>query len=82
MYLVDRHGDPWGTVVEAAGAYDPADFEAVYARIPDPAAFLDARPARPVRTAGGLPAGRTSRASCELSFYEDGVVDRLRQRAR
>ena len=41
LFLLDRVGDPWGTVVRAAGASDPAWFNTVYARIPDPVAFLD-----------------------------------------
>ena len=36
VYLVARDGDPWATVVRRAGVRDPAWFNAVYARVPDP----------------------------------------------
>ena len=73
FYAVDRHADPWGDVVRSAGTHDPTTFEAVYARIPDPAAFLDA--IRPVLSER-LAASALARESGELalSLYEDGVV--------
>lgn len=72
-YLVARHGDPWGTVVEGAGTRDPAWFNAVYARLPDPVAFL--RHVAPVLSAR-LAASPLAAESGELalSFYDDGAV--------
>jgi predicted N-acetyltransferase YhbS len=73
FYAVDRHADPWGSVVRQAGVHDPSTFEAVYARIPDPVAFLDAiRPVLSERlTASGL---AQESGELALSLYDDGVV--------
>jgi len=73
LFLLERVGDPWGTVVRAAGASDPAWFNTVYARIPDPVAFLDhVRPELSARLAASPYA--TERGELALSFYEDGVI--------
>ena len=73
LYAADRHDDPWGVVVEAAGVHDPGGFEAIYARIPDPAAFLDAiRPVLSERLAASPLAGASGELA--MSLYEDGVI--------
>jgi len=73
LYLVAREGDPWRTVVERAGVRDPASFNAVYARIPDPAAFLDHVKDELTRRLAASPFRQES-GELTLSFYEDGVV--------
>ncbi len=73
VYLVARAGDPWATVVERVGVRDPALFNAVYARIPDPVAFLDHVKDELTRRLSGSPFARES-IDLALSFYEAGVV--------
>jgi len=73
LYLVARDGDPWATVVRRAGVRDPAWFNAVYARIPEPAAFLDHVKDELTRRLAGTPFDQVS-TDLALSFYEDGVV--------
>ena len=59
--------------MRAAGVSDPAWFNTVYARIPDPVAFLDhVRPELSARLAASSYA--TERGELALSFYEDGVI--------
>jgi hypothetical protein len=73
FYALDHADDPWAAVVHAAGTHDPATFEAVYARIPDPAAFLDAiRPVLSARLAASTLASESGELA--ISFYEDGVI--------
>ena len=73
LFLLEREGDPWGTAVRAAGVTDPAWFNVAYARIPDPAAFLDhVRPELSARLAGSPLAGE--RGALALSFFDDGVI--------
>ncbi len=73
LFLLEREGDPWGAVVRAAGASDPGWFNVVYARIPDPTAFLDhVRPELSSRLAASPLAA--DRGELALSFYEDGVI--------
>jgi len=73
LFLLEREGDPWGAAVRAAGVTDPAWFNAVYARIPDPVAFLDhVRPELSARLAASALAGESG--ALVLSFYEDGVI--------
>jgi len=72
-YLLDRHADAWGSVAERAAVHDPASFEAVYARIPDPVAFLDAiRPVLSERLAASPFAADSG--ELRVSLYEDGFV--------
>jgi predicted N-acetyltransferase YhbS len=73
VYLVAREGDPWTTVVERVGVRDPAWFNAVYARIPDPAAFLDHVKEELTRRLADSAFAQSS-TELALSFYEDGVV--------
>ena len=73
LYLVARAGDPWATVVERAGFHDPAWFNAVYARVPDPTAFLEHVKDELTRRLGDSAFAHHS-GELALSFYEDGVV--------
>jgi predicted N-acetyltransferase YhbS len=73
LYLVARDGDPWATVARRSGVRDPAWFNTVYARVPDPVAFLDHVKEELTRR---LSASAFAQESTELalSFYEDGAV--------
>lgn len=73
LYLLDRPGDPWGTVVRSAGTTDPARFNAVYVRIPDPGAFLHHVRDELSSRLEASPLAAESGALA-LSFFEDGVV--------
>jgi len=73
LYLVARDGDPWATVVRRAGVRDPAWFNAVYARVPDPTAFLDHVKDELTRRLAGSAFAHES-TELRLSFYEDGAV--------
>ena len=73
LYLVARNGDAWATVVQRAGFHDPGWFNAVYARIPDPTAFLaHVRDELSRRLTDTAFAHHSS--ELVLSFYEDGVI--------
>jgi predicted N-acetyltransferase YhbS len=73
VHLAARRGDPWGAVVEAAGHHDPAHFNAVYARVPDPVAFVDhVRPELSARLAAS-PLARDG-GELSISTYQDGLV--------
>ena len=72
-YLFARHDDPWDVVVREAGVHDPAAFNAIYGRIPDPAAFLDhLRPELSARLAASPL--REESGELRLSLYSDGVI--------
>ncbi len=73
LLLTTRVGDPWGPVVERAGLRDPARFNVVYARLPDPTTFLDHVKDELTRRLGGSPFAGASK-ELALSFYQDGVV--------
>lgn len=73
LFLLERERDPWGVVVRAAGAGDLGAFNTVYARIPEPARFLDhVRPELSARLAASPHAAEQGELA--LSFYEDGVI--------
>ncbi len=60
LWLVDREGDAWGTVMQRHSTRDPARFNAVYGRIPDPVALLDhLRPELSARLAASALAGES-----------------------
>jgi predicted N-acetyltransferase YhbS len=72
-YVFERHDDPWGTVVRECGTHEPATFNAIYGRIPDPAAFLDhLRPELSARLAASPL--RNESGELRLSLYSDGVI--------
>ena len=73
VFLIARDGDPWATVVQRAGVRDPAWFNAVYARVPDPAAFLDHVKDELSRRLTDTAFAHHS-SELVLSFYEDGVI--------
>ena len=58
---------------ERAGVRDPAWFNAVYARVPDPAAFLDHVKDELTRRLADSAFAHSS-TELALSFYEDGAV--------
>jgi predicted N-acetyltransferase YhbS len=72
VFAFDRPGDPWTAVLRESCTRDPAVFNAVYARFPDPVAFLDRiRPELSQRLASSMLAAESG--ELRLSFYEDGV---------
>lgn len=73
LFLLAHHGDPWAVAARAAGHHDPARFNAVYARVPDLARFLDhIRPELSARLAASDRADTTG--ELVLGCYETGVV--------
>lgn len=84
LYLLDRPGDPYGAFVRSAAFADLDEFNAIYTRIPDPVALLDAlRPVLDARlsaselasTEGELVVSLYSR-SIRLT-YRHGAVDAI-----
>jgi predicted N-acetyltransferase YhbS len=73
LWVVGRPGDAWGSAADACSVVDPTRFNAVYARIPDPAALLDhLRPELSARLAASPVAGESG--ELKLSFYGEGVI--------
>jgi len=78
LWIADRPATPWSAVARTHSLGHPGRFHGVYARIPDPVAFLDRiRPVLSRRLAASPAAGETG--EYVVSMYDDAfalVLDR------